>query len=330
MTSLLIALVSTASTAALLWTALRYASPAWLPDHANHRSLHTGVIPRFGGIAILVGLLVSLVAGQWAGLPTHYPLPAQWWAPAGLVFGLALLDDWRALPWYWRFPVQSFAALWFALLLVPMPHWALLCLAVLTLQWSTNLFNFMDGMDGLAGTMAAVGFSAFWLAGGGHFGLAILIAASCLGFLLFNRHPAKVFMGDSGSTTLGMLAAGIGVAGVHNGLWKWPLPVLVFLPFVYDSSSTLVLRLLAGKRVWEAHREHMYQRAVLAGYRVPTVWAISATLMAICSGVALAIQDRPLHDQIFALACCTALFGALQLLLFRTARLRHPSSERQH
>ncbi len=327
--SVLPALCTACTCAFVLWAALKYGNSSWLPDHANHRSLHTGVVPRFGGIAIVCGLTVGLLVGAAIGVSTSFPMHAHWWAPASLIFGLALIDDWRALPWYWRFPVQSVAALWFMFLLAPTPHWSLLILAALTIQWSTNLFNFMDGMDGLAGSMALLGFGALWLAGGGRFGPALLVAASCLGFLLFNRHPARVFMGDSGSTTLGMLAAGISVAGVHNGLWKWTLPVLVFLPFVYDSTSTLALRVLARKRVWEAHREHMYQRAVLAGFKVPTVWAVSTLLMAICSGVALAIQDRPLHDQIYALAICTALFGALQLLLYRTARLRRSPIDRQ-
>jgi UDP-GlcNAc:undecaprenyl-phosphate/decaprenyl-phosphate GlcNAc-1-phosphate transferase len=318
--SIILAISATCICACVLWAALKYGSGSWLPDHANHRSLHTGVIPRFGGIAIMVGLTASLLLSVFAGTPSTSPLPSQWWWPVALVFFLALLDDWRPLPWYGRFPVQSIAALWFMLLLAPTPHWALFLLGALTLQWSTNLFNFMDGMDGLAGTMALLGFGALCLAGGGRFGPALLIAASCLGFLLFNRHPAQVFMGDSGSTTLGMLAAAIGVAGTHNGLWKWPIPILVFLPFVYDSTSTLLVRLFAGKRVWEAHREHMYQRAVLAGYKVTTVWAISAALMTVCCAVALAIQNRPLHDQILALASCTAMFGALQLLLYRFAR----------
>jgi UDP-GlcNAc:undecaprenyl-phosphate/decaprenyl-phosphate GlcNAc-1-phosphate transferase len=299
----------------LLATALKFGSAAWLPDHANHRSLHTGVIPRFGGIAIMLALAGGLLVAYFIDAVVSPTLPRFWWGPIVLIFVLALLDDWKTLPWYGRFPIQSIAAVWFALLLPGQMAWPTIVFAALVMQWSTNLFNFMDGLDGLAGTMALIGFAALWLAGGGQFGVALLVAASCLGFLVFNHFPAKVFMGDSGSTTLGMLAAAIGVTGVHNGNWHWPIPVLIFLPFVYDATSTLTLRLLAKKRVWEAHREHMYQRAVLAGYRVPSVWAAATVQMVLCSAIALAVQKRPLHDQLFALAVFTVLFGALQLWL---------------
>jgi UDP-GlcNAc:undecaprenyl-phosphate/decaprenyl-phosphate GlcNAc-1-phosphate transferase len=310
------ALGTLAASAFLLALALKFGKASWLPDHANHRSLHTGVIPRFGGIAIMVALFLSLLAAHLYGARASHALPSLWWGPIVLIFALALWDDWKALPWYWRFPIQSIATIWFLLLLPGPVAWPSVVLAALAMQWATNLFNFMDGMDGLAGTMGVIGFSALWLLGGGQqLDIALLVAASCLGFLLFNRFPAKVFMGDSGSTTLGMLAAAIGVAGVHNGTWHWPIPVLIFLPFVYDASSTLMLRMLAKKRIWEAHREHMYQRAVLAGYKVPIVWAAAAIQMAVCSGAALAVQKRPLHVQLFVLAIFTVLYAVLQLWL---------------
>jgi UDP-GlcNAc:undecaprenyl-phosphate/decaprenyl-phosphate GlcNAc-1-phosphate transferase len=175
-------------------------------------------------------------------------------------------------------------------------------------------------MDGLAGTMAVVGFGALWWASGSKDTLPLITVGACLGFLVFNRHPARVFMGDSGSTMLGMLAAAISIIGIHNGSWTWPIPVLIFLPFVYDATSTLVVRILAGKRVWQAHREHMYQRAVLAGYSVNAVWRCSTLLMLLSAASALWVRDGLMTTQLIVLLVASSGFVVLQMWLYRLGR----------
>jgi UDP-N-acetylmuramyl pentapeptide phosphotransferase/UDP-N-acetylglucosamine-1-phosphate transferase len=135
----------------------------------------------------------------------------------------------------------------------------------------TNLYNFMDGADGLAGSQGVAGFAAyaagFVMAGDSALAAwCAAAAAACAGFLCFNWPPAKIFMGDVGSIPLGFLAGGLGLVGIWQGAWPVWFPLMAFAPFVLDASTTLARRALEGKRVWEAHREHAYQRMVQMGY----------------------------------------------------------------
>jgi UDP-N-acetylmuramyl pentapeptide phosphotransferase/UDP-N-acetylglucosamine-1-phosphate transferase len=147
-------------------------------------------------------------------------------------------------------------------------------------------------MDGFAGGMTLVGFGFLGALGlsEGAAGLgviALIIAAAAAGFLAFNYPPARIFMGDAGAVPLGFLAAALAVKGNRDnviGLW---IPVLIFSPFIVDATVVLVRRMLKGKRIWEAHREHYYQRLVLAGWsHRRTVW-VEYVLMASWGIVAL-------------------------------------------
>jgi UDP-N-acetylmuramyl pentapeptide phosphotransferase/UDP-N-acetylglucosamine-1-phosphate transferase len=135
----------------------------------------------------------------------------------------------------------------------------------------TNLYNFMDGVDGFAGGMSVIGFSALgYLAWrGGHptiLALSLLVAVAGAGFLVYNMPPACIFLGDVGSVPMGFLAAALTVIGVHDGLFDIWVPLLIFSPFIVDATVTLFRRLLRGAKIWQAHREHYYQRLVLAGW----------------------------------------------------------------
>ncbi|TAN81345.1 MAG: glycosyl transferase family 4, partial [Gallionella sp.] len=130
--------------------------------------------------------------------------------------------------------------------------------------------NFMDGSDGLAGGMAMSGFGCYgvgaWLGGDGAFALLnFSVAAAALGFLFFNFHPAKIFMGDAGSIPLGFLAAALGVWGWQQGYWPFWFTPLVFSPFVADATVTLFKRARRGEKLSQAHRGHYYQRLVQMG-----------------------------------------------------------------
>ncbi|MGF1645106.1 MAG: hypothetical protein ACFCUJ_15825, partial [Thiotrichales bacterium] len=163
---------------------------------------------------------------------------------------------------------------------------ALYAVAALSVVWMINLYNFMDGMDGLAGGMGVIGFTALavfgWIDGDwAYMAMAGLIASTCLGFLIFNYPPARIFMGDAGSTTLGFLAAALGFLGVRDGLFPFWVPLLVFSPFVFDATWTLARRAAKGEKIWQAHRSHLYQRLVLAGWgRVRTLWLYYALMFA--------------------------------------------------
>jgi UDP-N-acetylmuramyl pentapeptide phosphotransferase/UDP-N-acetylglucosamine-1-phosphate transferase len=163
----------------------------------------------------------------------------------------------------------------------PVPWWALVAVGFLML-WLVNLYNFMDGADGLAGGMALFGFGGYALAALTgpvpqlDLGLACAaLAGAAAGFLLFNFHPARIFLGDAGSIPLGFLAGALGYWGWLKGTWPVWFPALTFAPFIGDASVTLLRRLIRGEKFWQAHREHYYQRMVRLGMghaRTAFVW----------------------------------------------------------
>lgn len=236
-----------------------------LADVPNARSLHTRVTPRVGGLGIMFGVLMGWLysgEGLWFVL-----------VPLVLLFGVSVLDDKHNLPVRWRFLMHFLAAAG-VLLSMTWPHsWQSLVLVpvlLLTIVWMTNLYNFMDGSDGLAGGMAMIGFGSYgvaaWSAGESSFAMVNLcIAAAALGFLIYNFHPAKVFMGDAGSIPLGFLSAALGIWGWTKSIWPAWFPLLVFSPFIVDATLTLIKRFVRGDKVTQAHREHYYQRAIQMG-----------------------------------------------------------------
>ena len=149
--------------------------------------------------------------------------------------------------------------------------WLWLLPVLLFIVWMTNLYNFMDGSDGLAGGMALFGFSFYGIAGLMHedetFAMMnFSVGAAALGFLYHNFYPAKIFMGDAGSIPLGFLAAAFGVWGWQQGYWPFWFPILVFSPFVADATLTLLKRARRGEKLAQAHRSHYYQRLVQMGW----------------------------------------------------------------
>lgn len=234
-------------------------------DHPNARSLHAIPTPRIGGLGVMAGVFAaSVYLAALGGLEPTMPALLG----AGSLALISAVDDVRGLPVAWRLLAHCVVAA-ACLLALGLTGWGLM-FGMLAVVWMTNLFNFMDGADGLAGGMAALGFGALALAAwlGGATGLAVLcavIAAAALGFLSFNFPPARVFMGDVGSIPLGFLAASLGILGAMWGVWPWLFPVLVFSPFIADASVTLLRRGLRGEKIWQAHRSHYYQRVVLMG-----------------------------------------------------------------
>lgn len=248
--------------AGLLAMMLRW--PALLPlDRPNERSLHARLVPRAGGLAVIP----AIVAG-WVAIPF---VDALLCAAVLLLAAVSLVDDIRGLPVWVRLLVHLIVAISFVILFPMDLPVLLLVIIVPCIVWSINLYNFMDGSDGLAGGMAVIGFGTYswlaWQAGANELAMANLcVSFSALGFLLFNFPPARVFLGDSGSVPLGYLAAAMGAIGVANSLWPWWLPFVVFSPFVVDATQTLLRRALRGERVWQAHKEHCYQRLIRSGW----------------------------------------------------------------
>jgi len=249
-----------------------------IQDVPNERSLHVAPIPRIGGIGMMAGILTA-----WALML----MSLAWWValPLLALIAVSLLDDRRGLPVQQRLLVHVIAA---AVLVVGSglaSESILLALLVLPcVVWMTNLYNFMDGSDGLAGGMAFFGFTMYGLAAlmsaaDTQAMLNFSIAAAALGFLYYNLHPAQVFMGDAGSIPLGFLAAAMGLWGWELGHWPGWFPIVVFSPFVADATVTLVKRALRGEKITEAHREHYYQRLVQIGWGHRRVALFSFVLM---------------------------------------------------
>lgn len=273
---------------------LAAASRLVIMDHPNERSLHVAPTPRNGGLAILVsvavGLAVGWIAGALSGTPDTSLLVIL--GATLLIGAVSLVDDTVGLPAGFRLGIHGVAAvgvvvageLQLSTLAIPTLGtfslgWLAAPVTVLFLMWMTNLYNFMDGMDGLAGGMTVLGFSVWgglaWQSGQSSLAvLSMLIAAAAGGFLAYNIPPARIFMGDVGSVTLGFLAGTLALQGVTEGLSDLWAPVLIFSPFIVDATVTLIRRLLRGEQVWQAHREHYYQRLVLAG------WGHRKTVMA--------------------------------------------------
>jgi UDP-N-acetylmuramyl pentapeptide phosphotransferase/UDP-N-acetylglucosamine-1-phosphate transferase len=252
-------------------------------DQPNARSLHTQPTPRSGGLAILAAVYVCGIAAiYWFAMPadTYYGLIG---GSSLLIAGVSYLDDRFKLPSSVRFIVHTLAAalitfggLVISRLELPglefsLPYWIAVIFTLLFVVWMLNLYNFMDGMDGIAGGMAVFGFGTFavfgLLAGATLFSvLNLIIAAAALGFLVFNFPPARIFMGDVGSSTLGFLAAALSLWGVRDGIFPFWIALLVFSPFIVDATVTLLRRLWRRERVWHAHKTHYYQRLVQAGW----------------------------------------------------------------
>jgi Fuc2NAc and GlcNAc transferase len=259
----------------------RYALARSLIDIPNARSSHSMPTPRGGGVAIVVSFLVALPLLAALGL-VAWPLV---WALLGSGAGIALLgflDDHGHIAARWRLLGHFTAAIWALFWLDGLPPvnvlgfildlgWLGHVLAAVYLVWLLNLYNFMDGIDGIASVEAICvclgGALLFALSGvadsaqpTGIF-VALLLAAAVAGFLFWNFPPARIFMGDAGS---GFLGVTLGVLSLQAAwaepqlLWGW----LVLLGvFIVDATFTLLRRLLRGDKVYEAHRSHAYQYA---------------------------------------------------------------------
>lgn len=249
--------------------ARRYALARRLLDTPNARSSHQGSTPRGGGLAIVAGFAVAVATG-WGGEGSHLALALL---PAALVVAATgFWDDHRDLSAASRIVAHFVAIVWALYWLgAPqvssvLPAWLAWAAAAVALVWFLNLFNFMDGIDGIAASEAAfVGLAGAWLAAGAgqaEVAVALLaLAAASLGFLTWNWHPARIFMGDVGSGFLGTALGVLGYAGVQaEAALSWPWVILVGV-FVCDATLTLARRFVRGAQWTEAHRSHAYQHA---------------------------------------------------------------------
>ncbi len=301
--------------------------------------MHTAPVPRMGGL-----VMAAVVAAAALGLSLPYPVAISLLAAATLVC-VSFLDDRRGLPVLLRLSAHLLAAVVAVSYIL---YWQkvgdvsgiadlaagnllLVALLAIGVAGMTNIFNFMDGSDGMAGGMALIGFGAYALAAvdnsaaAGTTMLAASISGAALGFLQFNFSPARIFMGDAGSIPLGFLAATLGLQGVMAGLWVWWFPLLVFSPFLVDAGCTLFFRLARLEPVWEAHRGHYYQRLILSGWSHGRTAICAYVLMLAATGSALVLRRAELSWGVILLGWMV-LYGLL--LLAMEWRLRHDKKDK--
>jgi UDP-N-acetylmuramyl pentapeptide phosphotransferase/UDP-N-acetylglucosamine-1-phosphate transferase len=287
----------------------------------SDRGMHCVPVPSGAGAAIVAAALI--LWPLWSGgTERHAVLLLATLAALALV---SWLDDRRGLSPAPRLAAHAIAVTLLLASLDPayrvLPAIPLLAERMaegLAWLWLVNLFNFMDGIDGLAGAEAitvAIGYALVVAVAGlatPLASLALIVAAATAGYLYWNWHPAKVFMGDTGSIALGFLLGWLMLDLALHGLWA----AAVLLPayFVADATLTLAKRLARGERPWQPHRQHFYQRAVLAG--TPPSAVVQRTLAANVALIVLAVAS--VRYPILALAggavVVAALLGELERL----------------
>ena len=292
-------------------------------DYPNERSSHFTPTPRGGGIAVTGSVLLAWIALDKAGLVASSVIGVA--LGAGLLAVVSWIDDVRGLSPRVRLVAQS-VAVTIGILALPgarsgLAAWSgpALYLAATGLLWVwwINLFNFMDGIDGLAVSEAAAicgGLLLLAAVGDDTDPTAALLAAgiigAAVGFLVWNWSPARIFLGDVGSVPLGYLSGYLLLDLAARGRWKMAL--ILPLYFLADATITLFRRLLSGERVWEPHRQHFYQRALRngLGHAAVVKRVIAADLLLIGCGWA-AENGRAMLSLGAAIAIVAALLAAL-------------------
>lgn len=261
---------------ALTGTLCRYARSLQLLDHPNERSSHTRPTPRGGGAAFVAAFVATSLV-LWLGGAVPAATLVQLLGPPLLVAAIGLLDDRRPVPARWRLLTHALASAWAVWLLggavgletTPLrfvPGWLVAAIAATYLVWMINLYNFMDGIDGIAGTEAITvvlgGALCWWIATRtSQWPLPALFASCLVGFLAWNLPPARIFMGDVGSGFVGMTVGILSLWTARQStdvFWCW---LILLGCFMVDATVTLLRRVQRGEKFYEAHRNHAYQYA---------------------------------------------------------------------
>ena len=318
--------------------------------HPNERTLHSMPTPQTGGLAVIGSVVISLILAasilaitqpSKAVLPKGVASGSVWIVVSMLlIFVVSFIDDCVGLHAVLRLGVQAVSAfiiiggVGLTLSSIPIPGGpnillglAAIPVSVLALMWMANLYNFMDGMDGFAGGMTFFGFG--FLA---YFGwqanfpvmliIATFVAMGALGFLTHNFPPARIFMGDAGSITVGFLAGTLMILGVRDGIFELWVPVMIFSPFIVDATVTLSRRILRRKRIWEAHREHYYQRLVLSGWSHRRAVLTEYGVMILCGGLAVLYHHSTDKVRLLILGVWVGMFFLLGSLVGKLERKR--------
>jgi Fuc2NAc and GlcNAc transferase len=317
-----------------------YALQKKMLDVPNERSSHQVTTPRGGGVAFVGLILVALV-------PLAFLFGDSWRMYLALFGGGSLigligwLDDRHSLSSRIRIVVHFAGAIWAVFWLggfgvvdsgqFPLPlGWLGAVIAVAGIVWSTNLFNFMDGIDGIAGSQAAVvgSVAACLLAVHGDWAMAVVagvLVAAVSGFLVWNWPPAKIFMGDVGSGFLGFTIAALAVASENRGSMPLAAWGILMAVFAVDATATLIRRMIRGEKWYAPHRQHAYQLIVQAGFSHRFVTCVVAAINLVLAVAAVVTVLQP-GLSLLTLPLC---YGGLALLwrsiTARGSRLGQPA-----
>ena len=314
-------------------------------DAPNARSSHTRTTPRGGGLSIV--LVVAMVAGVVGVLrPEELMRICGAIVPALAIAAVSWLDDVQSLRNRTRFAVHLAAAVAATALLgavtrIDLGSFGMIRfgplawpLTVLWIVGLTNAFNFMDGSDGIAGITAAavaagVAAAAAACGAGPVAVIAAAFAGASLGFLTSNWQPARIFMGDVGSAFCGFLLAVLPLAVRADAVPEvLPVAAMALWPFIFDTSLTLLRRLRAGENIFQAHRSHLYQRLVIAGWSHRAVASLYGGLAAFGATISVAPLLEPAVRQaadqvavVTPLVMAAVLVALVMVAERRTARL---------
>jgi UDP-N-acetylmuramyl pentapeptide phosphotransferase/UDP-N-acetylglucosamine-1-phosphate transferase len=275
-----------------------YARRVNLLDHPGERHSHFEATPRGGGAGLLLSFLLLTLWLDDSGQSRDWIV--------GIMPGVVVLavvgawDDHSSLSVRLRLFIQLAVSL-YLVTYASLSDWVngvpAMTFSVLMLVWMTNLYNFMDGSNGLAGWQGVFGGLVlawlFWLAGDSQFSLiSVLLAASCAGFLPWNAGTAKVFMGDVGSLAIGFLIGALMLYGTGSGAFSIPVALLLMLLFLTDSTLTLLSRVFRGERWYTAHRQHLYQRMIANGWTHGSVATFyqAVNLALVVPGIVVAVN----------------------------------------
>jgi UDP-N-acetylmuramyl pentapeptide phosphotransferase/UDP-N-acetylglucosamine-1-phosphate transferase len=304
-------------------------------DLPNERGSHALPTPRGGGLAIVAVVSAAVCLAAVLHPESLGPLAGAM-LPALAVAAVSWFDDQQPVPIRVRFAVHFAAAVAATAVLGPVERidlgsFGAIDLGVaawpLTVLWIVgliNAFNFMDGIDGIAGITALAGgiaiAAAAWVSGATAIGaVAAAFAAASLGFLMWNWPPARVFMGDVGSTFCGMLLAVLPLAvGAEAKPRVVPVAVFVMWPFIFDTAYTIVRRLRNRENVFQPHRSHLYQRLTIAGWSHRAVSGLYGALAAMAAVIGVApLFDPSLRQSADHAALWTIGIGIILLLALR-------------
>jgi len=268
----------------------RYSLKKKLLDTPNERSSHSVAIPRGGGLSIVICFLMVISFSDVVPGNIIFALTGS----GLLIAGVGFWDDHGHISAIWRLLSHFMAAAWVLFWLGGGSEfqlfgfninagWVGMALTSFILVWLLNLFNFMDGIDGIAASetifIAGAGAIFFWMHGLDDLRyVSLMLAASSMGFLILNWAPAKIFMGDVGSGFLGLMLGALAYAGILQGIsvWVW---LILFAVFFVDSGITLLQRMIKREKWYKAHCSHAYQHAAKKwGHKRVTISVITINL----------------------------------------------------